>query len=61
MSRKDYIAIAKIIKESGGLDHAFCHDKRHVAGIAKEMAFYFKSQNSRFDSQRFLDACGVGA
>lgn len=47
MTKKDFIAVAEIVREHGN------------AQIARELAKIFLQQNPRFDSQRFLDACGV--
>ena len=47
MTKKDFIAVAEIIREHGN------------AQIARELAKVFKQQNPRFDTVRFLEACGV--
>ena len=47
MTKKDFIAVAEIIREHGN------------AQIARELASVFQQKNPRFDSQRFLEACGV--
>jgi hypothetical protein len=54
MTRKHYIAIAKILKSTDGI-----HDYACKAAIAKSMADYFESNNQNFDRERFLTACGV--
>ncbi len=72
MTRKDYIAIAKIIKASG--DAATFDEHTHDPGascdycdgqtsertyIAKELAQLFASENAAFDYDRFWVACGL--
>lgn len=47
MSRKDFIAIAAILKGNGA-SQALCQD----------MASFLKNQNPAFDRSRFLSACG---
>ena len=66
MTKKDFIAVAEIINnvQQGGFDifKQVCETgtaKSAVVVIAEELAAYFKRQNPRFDTQRFLDACGV--
>jgi hypothetical protein len=58
MTRKDYELIAKSIKvdrEGLGIDAKVTADF-----IAAGLAEQFAAMNPRFDSRRFLDACGVG-
>ena len=50
MTRKDYVAIAKAISESGVKEL----DKMIVA---RSMAEVFKENNERFDYSRFFEAC----
>lgn len=50
MTRKDYVAIAKAISESGVKEL----DKMIVA---RSMAEVFKKDNERFDYSRFFEAC----
>ena len=54
MSRKHYIAFARMVSELA-LNKS---QKRHVA---EELADVLKSENSAFDRDRFLVACGVAA
>ena len=51
MTKKDYIKIAKILKTTELEPH-----KR--ASLAVSFAQVCKEDNSNFDVQRFLDACG---
>jgi hypothetical protein len=56
MSRKDYIAIAAVIKSvqrrGETADWA-------AEAIASELAVLLKQDNPRFDMKRFHDACGL--
>ena len=47
MTKKDYIAIAKILKEYG--------DKEHM--LLLKFCELFKKDNPEFDSNEFIDAC----
>ena len=58
MTRKDYVAIAALIKhqrESAERDDI----QLGVEYIADSLAHFFKTDNPRFDRERFLKACGV--
>jgi len=63
MTKKDFIVIAEIVREHGNIfshNCSFDDGAKFAANrIARELAIIFKQQNPRFDSQRFLDACGV--
>lgn len=61
MTRKHYRAIAKIIKQEYVFDDdaAAVYSRPAIADIADRLADYFKQDNSRFDRQKFLDACGI--
>jgi len=58
--KKDFKAIAKIIRDSYNYDWCgremskICFDR-----TAKRLADYFATQNPLFDRQKFLDACGL--
>ena len=53
MSRKDYIAIANIIRKcKHGISTA------SQAKLAQEFCELFLFDNERFDSEKFLEACG---
>lgn len=65
MSKRDYEAIAAIIKErreaadkvkSG---HIRFTTRFAAAAIARLLADYFASANPRFDRDKFLEACGL--
>ena len=54
MSRKDYIAIAKILKK--------CRHGVSTASqtkLAEDLCELFLFDNERFDSEKFLEACGL--
>lgn len=52
MTKQDFIAHAKIIREATG-----SFDAVHVIALA--LADYYAAANPRFDRARFLTACGV--
>lgn len=54
MSRKDYQAVAAAVAATGG-DYATREE------MACRLAAVFASENPRFDSGRFLAACGFGS
>ena len=51
MTRKDYIMIAKTIKQHS-IDNALDKD-----AIIKTLCIMFKQDNKRFDVSRFIKAC----
>ncbi len=53
MSRKDYIAIADIIRRC-----KFGISTASQAKLAEELCELFLFDNERFDSSKFLEACG---
>ena len=53
MSRKDYIAIAGIIKKC---KHGISTASQQK--LAEELCELFLFDNERFDSSKFLEACG---
>ena len=55
MTRKDYIAIANVIKEYKGLMADSDHHQ-----LVWELADIFQNDNERFDQHRFMAACGHG-
>jgi len=56
MSRKDFQAIADILKKE--MPHIEITGRGGLENISRSLATYFKSQNERFDREKFLDACG---
>ena len=63
LTRKHYKAIADIIKEeytfydNTGQDDT--EGKLVVLSIAERLSRYFTTDNSQFNQQKFLDACGL--
>jgi|TARA_B100000424_G_C22860010_1_gene458382 hypothetical protein len=47
MTKKDYIAIAKIINKFGKVEHM----------LLLKMCEYFKKDNPNFDADKFIEAC----
>lgn len=65
MSRKDYNAVADLLYklrdnipyfENGEFEHGY---DQAVVDMANEIAEIFARDNERFETQRFLRACGV--
>jgi hypothetical protein len=58
MSRKDYEAIAAMLRQHivGGIT---ADEQATARAIAGNLAGHFAQDNARFDSERFLTACGV--
>lgn len=56
MSKKHFIAIAKILNMVGS---STGYDRSTATAIAHSLADVFQEENPRFDRSRFLDACGV--
>lgn len=58
MTKKDYILIALVFKDAR---NAAANDMARQAGddIAMRMARCLKLANPRFDTDKFLNACGV--
>lgn len=56
MSKRDYVKIADIINDN--LADTMV-ESRAVAGVAREMADYFKSDNPSFRYDTFFEACGL--
>ena len=54
MTRKDFEAIAHILREKGlVIDH-----KETIYELANDLARYFKQANPSFDKVKFIRACG---
>ena len=51
LSRKDYIAIADIIRTCG------TSNENQVENIKTDLAEYFQQNNPRFDKKKFWKAC----
>lgn len=59
MTRKDYNLIADAIERSAR--HASRDDRNAIAGTATFIAHALRTDNPRFDTSRFMDACGFSA
>jgi hypothetical protein len=64
MTRKDYQAIAILIKatiapDSHDFDEAEPTLLERITALAKGMADYMASENERFNRVKFLKACGI--
>lgn len=62
MTRKDFEAIAAIIRQNTVEDAAAGFDEGYDAGVhivATDLADYFATVNPRFDRRLFLEACAV--
>lgn len=63
LSRKDYKAIAEIIKqEFTAFDDTGEDDyegKHATISISKRLADYFAAENPQFNRDRFMKACGL--
>lgn len=61
VSKKDFEAIAKVIKQER--DTAIEHDQHGarmgISAVAFGVAAHFAQENPRFDRDRFLAACGI--
>lgn len=62
MTKKDYISIARVLADNRR-DHA-TYDSQSMAivrctDVANDIADMLARDNSRFDRERFLAACGV--
>lgn len=65
MTRKDFVMIAETIKAThakeiqlGATDQALTLIEIALSSFAQEIANKLGEQNPRFDTNRFLDACG---
>ena len=63
MTKKDYIAIARVINDGALINCATAADvqmnRRTRHTIARRLADVMAQGNSRFDHERFLEACGI--
>lgn len=59
ISKKDFVAIAKIIREYRDDYGNGKEGQATAAGIARDLADYFKLANGNFNRHRFLEAAGV--
>ena len=61
MSKKNYVAFAKILKvySNRAWNAGDTSGLNMVVALGREFADYFKSDNARFDRERFLKAAGL--
>lgn len=62
-TRKHYKAVAEIIKKhytsNSGADGTTATEQYVCRNIASDLAYYFEQNNSRFDRNKFMAACGL--
>ncbi len=59
MTRKDFEAIASIIKEfKQNIDPHLLTTNTYINMMVRDLSNYFKQSNSAFDKERFMKACG---
>jgi hypothetical protein len=58
MTRKDYELIANVIKQFPRLDYGVASV---LEELAEDLSMALSNENPRFDTARFLKACGVSA
>ena len=58
MSRKHYIKVAKIVKDSTLNDNGKMLPTINKTLLVSELCTMFKADNNNFDVVRFIDACG---
>lgn len=59
MSRKDYVRVAGILNEWRKLLHkGYSCKGSEIERLAKELASWFHEDNSRFNIDKFMWACG---
>lgn len=60
MTRKDYVAIAKVVKsEVNHWDDKQPQVLSAITSIADGLSSVFRADNLNYDRNRFLDACGL--
>lgn len=59
MSKKDYIMLSKVLRAGLQDEEKDTHSYKAIASIAYSLTQTLKLENSRFDSERFLTACGL--
>lgn len=55
MTKRDFVMLAKVIKECPASSNGWIHKPSFVAILASEL----EKHNSKFDAERFIQACGV--
>ena len=59
MTRKDYVLIADVLSDLMSDFNNGGDDSCSLSIVAEELARALQADNDRFDSARFLTACGV--
>ena len=59
MTRKDYEAIARIIRENMGYHIPESGPEIHAPELVTALADYMAQDNLRFNRDRFVNACGL--
>ena len=59
MTRKTYIAVAKIIKSNTIIKSSKMLPTLNKTALVSELCTMFKADNNNFDAVRFIDACDV--
>ena len=59
MTRKTYIAVAKIVKDNTIVKSGKMLPTINKVAMVAELCTLFKADNGLFDRQRFIDACDV--
>jgi hypothetical protein len=59
MTRKDYIAIAAVIKNRVDACGAYIEAELATHEVAKDLAELLSKDNPQFNRAKFLEACGV--
>lgn len=63
MTRKDFVLIAKVLKDARDLPIEIRETGKKIVThddlLAEKMAYALRSTNDMFDTGRFLEACGV--
>lgn len=54
MTRKDYVAVSNILA-----DYQEVIEAEEYLDMCRDFALYMAKDNDRFDSRRFLEACGI--
>jgi hypothetical protein len=54
MTRKDYIAVSEILG-----DYQEVMEGEEYSSLCVDFAKYMAKDNDRFDTKRFLEACGI--
>ncbi len=64
MTRKDYVAIAKVINDAQFINCTTEGELQVMKDVRRritfELAEVFTRENSAFDAKRFQEACGLG-